>query len=350
MSEVSYEFQKDAGANKYKYYKVKNTTSWLAYANAPANVKVELNKLKGQQPDDQNKSGGPTRSVGITPNQAAKPVVVEEPEKKANEEPAGPTNGINGAKPVVKPVVVEEPVKNTNGANGANEKAKKEANEKAKKEANEKAAAKKAAAKEEAANKEALNQVAEAIAKEEAEAAEAVKRVAEAEAAAVSGTSASASAAASGSAGVTSGSTGIPPGRPPVSGTPSGSASAISDGKKLIQVTKNGSNYTAETLLPGPNISNTDINSHKSKINQTTQLVEITKDGSNITGKLIQPAGTTTANLLADAPNAPTGGPPAVTAALATAPKPPSGLKQGGKYKKYTIKRKAKKSKKTRRH
>jgi len=95
--------------------------------------------------------------------------------------------------------------------------------------------------------------------------------------------------------------------------------------QKLIKVTKDGSNYRATTLENKSVLSESDISSHTSKINPTTQLVKIVQNGPAITGELIQPT-------------------------LASAPKPPTGPRtNGGKYKKHTMKQKAKKSKKTRR-
>ena len=96
---------------------------------------------------------------------------------------------------------------------------------------------------------------------------------------------------------------------------PSGSVSNAVNQQKLIKVTKDGSNYSATTLESKPVLSESDITSHKSKINPNTQLVKIIQNGTAITGELIQSAPT-----------------------------------KGGKYKKHTMKRKAKKSKKTRRH
>ena len=193
-----------------------------------------------------------------------------------------------------------------------------------------------------------------AVAKEEANTAAAIKAVVNSEAKAPSGSNASGASEASGvsvpkaATSATSGSSGSSgPSVPVPTPGPSGSAPNTVNQQKLIQVTKNGSDYTATTLVSNLALSDNDINTHKSKISANTQLVKIVQNGPVITGELIQSANSTI-NALKNAPSAPTGGPPAMAAALANAPKPPTA--KGGKYKKHTMKRKAKKSKKTRRH
>jgi hypothetical protein len=172
--------------------------------------------------------------------------------------------------------------------------------------ANANAKAKANAAKEEANTAAAIKAVANLKAKEEANAtAAAIKAVANSKVNAPSGSATSGSA--------TSGSSG--PSVPVPTPGPSGSVSNATNQQKLIQVTKNGSDHTATTLESKPVLSESDINAHKSKINANTQLVKIVQNGTAITGELIQSAPT-----------------------------------KGGKYKKHTMKRKAKKSKKTRRH
>jgi len=174
--------------------------------------------------------------------------------------------------------------------------------------ANANAKAKANAAKEEANTAAAIKAVANLKAKEEANAtAAAIKAVANSKVNAPSGSATSGSA--------TSGSSG--PSVPVPTPGPSGSVSNATNQQKLIQVTKNGSDHTATTLESKPVLSESDINAHKSKINANTQLVKIVQNGTAITGELIQaPSGT--------------------------------GVTQGGKTRRN--KRKAKKSKKTRRH
>jgi hypothetical protein len=169
--------------------------------------------------------------------------------------------------------------------------------------ANANAKAKANAAKEEANTAAAIKAVANLKAKEEANAtAAAIKAVANSKVNAPSGSA-------------TSGSSG--PSVPVPTPGPSGSVSNATNQQKLIQVTKNGSDHTATTLESKPVLSESDINAHKSKINANTQLVKIVQNGTAITGELIQaPSGT--------------------------------GVTQGGKTRRN--KRKAKKSKKTRRH
>lgn len=174
-------------------------------------------------------------------------------------------------------------------------------------------------AKEEAnATVAAIKAVANSEEKEEANAtAAAIKSVANSEAKAPSGSNASGTSGTSG-----------PSVQVPTPG-PSGSAPNAVNQQKLIKVTKDGSNYSATTLVSNSVLSDNDIHSRKSIINANTQLVKIIQNGPVITGELIQ-SENSTMNALADAPKPPTA--------------------KGGKYKKHTMKRKAKKSKKTRRH